>query len=273
MKTMHVAVAQIHSGGGVRDVLKRMTRQIRIAAIAGVDVILFSECVLQGYDYDLTRKQLEQIAVTAGSRPCGRLKKLAAEYGMTIIAGFFERERGAFYNSCLIVHPDGSRQVQRKHALTAGEKRAGLTPGPREREIIDINGIKCAVLICADGGIEGIYNDLKQQGVQYRFCPTGGGGKMSEMINERSLSRKKTRDRYIENRPRVFNADAILANDQYPDMPFASANALGPVGKRTCHQGHCMITGADYVMRAQIPGTIVLEHQEDQMLHACLNLD
>ncbi len=52
---------------------------------------------------------------------------------------------------------------------------------------------------------------------------------------------------------------------------FASANPLGPVGEETCHQGHCMIVDANRVLRAQIPGTNVLEHMQDQMVHVELH--
>ena len=62
----------------------------------------------------------------------------------------------------------------------------------------------------------------------------------------------------------------ILDEKECPATGFTSANALGPVGRQTCHQGHCMIVDHQRVMRAQIPGTIVLEHMEDQMIHARL---
>lgn len=72
---------------------------------------------------------------------------------------------------------------------------------------------------------------------------------------------------------RVFNAAAIFGEKDCPYSGFASANALGPVGRQTCHQGHCMIVDNRRVMRAQIPGTIVREHMQDQMIHALLCFD
>lgn len=38
----------------------------------------------------------------------------------------------------------------------------------------------------------------------------------------------------------------------------------------TCHMGHCMIVDNRGVMRTQLPGTPVLEHQQDLMTHAVL---
>jgi len=34
--------------------------------------------------------------------------------------------------------------------------------------------------------------------------------------------------------------------------------------------GHCIIMDNDGTLRAQIPGTLIIEHQQDQMVHANL---
>ena len=51
-------------------------------------------------------------------------------------------------------------------------------------------------------------------------------------------------------------------------LPVRKYPGIGPVGERTCHVGHCMIVDNRGVMHAQIPGTPVLEHQQDRMTHA-----
>jgi predicted amidohydrolase len=173
----------------------------------------------------------------------------------------------------LIARPDGSGAAARKFALTAGERAARLTPGPRERTVVEIKRVRCAIIICADGGMDGLHEDLRGQGVDYRLCPAGGGGKIGDMLHSADLLTAEGRARYVDNRPRVFNAAAILDEKDCPYSGFASANALGPVGRQTCHQGHCMIVDNQRVMRAQIPGTIVLEHMQDQMIHALLCFD
>lgn len=269
-RTLHLAAAQVHSGGGVDDVLRRMERQIRAAAAVGVEVILFAEGVLQGYDYTLTPEGLARLAEPADGPACDRVSALAQEHGMAVIAGFYERDGADHYNAALVARPDGSRAVQRKHYLTGGEKKAGFRAGPAARSVFEFGGVRCAVMICADGSIENLDADLRAKGVEYRLCPTGGGGKMREMIREADLDHPQGREAYVANRPRVHKTEAILSEEDCPYAGFTSANALGPVGEETCHQGHCMIVDNRRVMRAQIPGTIVLEHQQDQMIHAAL---
>jgi len=270
MRTVHVAAAQIHSGGSIAENLKRVERQARAATAAGAELILFSECALQGYDYDLDRDLVARIAVPADGAAWRRVRGFARKHRIAIALGFFEAAGTEFHNSVLLARPDGTTTVARKHVLTPGELKAGLTAGPREATVVEFNGVKIAILICADVGLEGLHAALEARGVEYRFVPTGGGGKLADMLHEADLATPEGRQKYETNRPRVFNTCAILEAKDCP-VGFTSANALGPAGRQTCHQGHCMIVDGQRVMRAQIPGTIVLEHMQDQMIHAELN--
>lgn len=271
MRRLHVAAAQIHSGESVETTLSRAETQVRAAATVGADVLLFAECALHGYDYDLTPEILNDLAESREGGNCDRVVDMACDYGLNILMGFFERDGERIYNSQLVARPDGTRDVERKHALTDGELSAGLTAGQSDRKVFVFNGVRTAIIICADGGIDGLHDHLENREVDYRFCPTAGGGKMEEMLREEDLATSEGQKAYAENRPRVFKDEAILGEDECPNTGFTAANALGPVGDRTCHQGHCMIVDHNRVMRAQIPGTNVLEHQQDQMIHAELN--
>lgn len=269
-KQLHIAVAQVHSGGTIDENLARIECQARAAAVVGADLILFSECALQGYGYesDLSAAVVAAQAVSLDSAPCRRIGDLAQEFRLVIMVGFFEADAGAFYNACLVAWPDGRLEVERKHALTPTELAAGLTPGKLARKPFVINRVKCAVVICADGGIDGLHRMLRKEGFEYRLCPTAGGGALADMLHESDLDSPEGRATYEQQRARVFNARAILDLTENHGLGFASANALGPVGERTCHVGHCMIVDNRGVMHAQIPGTPVLEHMQDRMTHA-----
>jgi len=267
-RTLHVAVAQVHSGGGLAQTLGRIERQVASAAAVGCELILFAEGVLQGYDYGMTRESVRALAEPLDGPGCRQLAAMARQFGLVLLCGFLERDGDAVHNSVLVADADGRTRAVRKHLLTPGELAAGITAGPRERGIVEINGVRCAIIICADGGIDSLHEHLRQQGVDYRLCPTGGGGKRADMLHEAQLLTEEGLRRYVENRPRVFKTEAVLSETECPYTGFASANALGPVGEETCHQGHCMIVDANRVMRAQIPGTNVLEHMQDQMVHA-----
>jgi len=269
-RRLHVAVAQVHSGGSVDENLARIERQVSAAASVGADLICFSECVLQGYGYgdDLTAEIVTRVALPIDSDPCDRIVAMAQKVNLTIVVGFFEVADGTFYNACLVAYPDGDRFCQRKHQLTETELAVGLTAGGIRRVPVIVNGVKCAVIICSDGGMDGLYERLRDEGFDYRLCPTAGGGTMAAMLHESDLDSTDGRRRYEEARICAFKSDALLDLTENQGIGFASANALGPVGASTCHVGHCMIVDNHGTMRGQISGSPILEHQQDSMIHA-----
>ena len=162
-RTLHVAAAQIHSGGLIEDILQRVERQVTAASAVGAEVILFAEGALHGYDYDMTPESVRAVAEPADSPHCRRLLEMAQRHRIAILIGFFERSGEAIHNSILVARPDGTHKTARKHILTEGEIRARLTPSPRERTIVEFNGVRCASIVCADGGIDGLRDELRAQ--------------------------------------------------------------------------------------------------------------
>jgi len=269
MRTIHVAVAQINSrAADIRGNLEKMHRQIRSAAAVGVEALLFAETNIHAYDFSPENLAAAQPV----NGPIGRkLSEWAKKYDMTIMAGMLERDGKGLYNTHVIARPGKPLISQQKHILTPGEKQAGLLPGKQERNVFSINAVKCAVVICADHGIKNLHKMLEKQGVEYCFFPTAGGGKLEDYLREADLSRSSARNKYIKNRPRVCVSAAFMPKTSKIKCGFAAANAMGYDGKDRCHQGHCSIVDNNHVVRAQIPGTIILEHHQDQMAHAVIN--
>lgn len=273
MRQLHVAVAQINARAGELDGnLRRIERQVKSAAAVGVEVILFSETCLHAYDLSPENVALAQ---PLDGPLVGQLSAMAHEYGMAILAGFLERDGDQVYNSHAVTYPDGRVGVQRKHSLTETEKRGGLTPGPRERTVFLFNDVRCALVICADCSIPNLYDDLARQGVEYRFCPTAGGGtlfgKPIPYLPEATLDTPEARDTYTEYRQYVYLPQPILSEQDCPLTGFAAANAMGFDGRGITHMGHCMIVDNHRVVRAQIPGTNIAEHLQEQMVHAVVS--
>lgn len=269
MRSLHVAVAQINSkAGDITGNFARLKRQVRSAAAVGVEVILFAETVIHAYDVSKENLALAQPLMG----PIGsELLHLAKEFNLSILAGFLQREGDCVYNSHLVARPDGRLESQAKCNLTPKELAAGLTAGPRKRREFEFSGIKTAILICADSGIEGISTELADNGVEFCFLPTAGGGSLDQMLKESALSTPDGQAQYAKDRECVFESAAIVRDRKLFQCGFASANALGFDGRSACHRGHCMIVDGNSVLRAQIPGTNVLEHQQDQMAHAVLS--
>jgi len=270
-RTLHVAAAQIHSGGTRDENLARAEKQMRAAALCGAEAIVFAEGAMSGYDYDMTAEMVHRLAETVDGPGCSRVRDLARELNLLVMMGFYEQDGDRYYNSHLLAFPDGRMDTVRKVKLTALERNADLSSGLAKRKVFEFKGIRCALIICADNSIEALREDLVQQQVDHVFWPAGGGGKVDDMLTEDELASEEGQKRYQKNRPRVFRAEPILGEGGDLPCSFTSCNALGPVGERTCHQGHCTIVDRYRVVRAQIPGTNVLEHMQDQMIQCRLS--
>ncbi len=270
MRELHVAAAQIRSEEPIDDTLYRIERQVHAAAVVGVDVILFSECVLQGYDYNLTPSILDELSVSTDGSACGRIMQMARRYDINVLVGLLERDAGDFYNSHLVAHRNGNRSVERKYQLTKAETSAGISAGPPLPRVFIFGGLRTSIIICEDQHITGLDDHLRQQKIDFQFRPSAAGGQISQMLHEEELHTPESQSAYERNRAEVFQSHAFLSQEECPHTGFASANALGPAGRNTCHQGHCLIVDNNRTVRAQIPGTNVLEHQQDRMIHAAL---
>jgi len=261
MGTLTVAVGQFPSRAcDLEGNLGRMRPLVAAAAAAGCDLALFAETCL--HSFAMTPENLA-LAESMDGPMADRLSAWAREFGIIVCPGFIERNGASLHNSHAAFFPDGRRIVQRKNYLTETEAPV-LVAGPVERNAFEVNGVRCAFMICADGGIDAIWDDMKRQQIQLRLHPTAGGGVRGEMMTEAELSTPEGLVEYEEKRRCVFIPKAVLPSER-PGISaaFASANALGYNGatERGWNRGHCIITDRFGVMRAQIVGTPVLEHQ------------
>lgn len=271
MRSVHIAVAQVRArAGALAANLARVERQVQAAALNGCDLALFAETVLHAYVFTPANLVLAEPA-GAGTATSGVIA-LAMRHRIAIAAGFLERTAAGIHNSHLVAFPDGTWTVRRKTELTAVERAAGLVAGDGSFAPVVIQGVPCAVIICADGGHAGLAAKLRANGVRYRLCPTAGGdiidGVKEAPMAPEELSTPAGRQRYERLRSKVFDASHIQHLPADHVCGFASANALGDDGAGTHHMGHCMITGNDGVLLAQIPGNPVSAYQFDQMAHA-----
>jgi predicted amidohydrolase len=267
MRSIHVGTAQVQSKAmDVEGNLSKMEKQIKSAALNGVEIMLFAETCIHAYCMFPGNLALAEPVTGPISR---RVSEWSQSYGMTILTGMLERSEQGVHNSHLIAFPDGMVRTVRKHIMTPFEIDAGIVPGPRQREPFTINGVSCALLICADSGIPDIYDEMKMQGVELMFMGTAGGGYRKDYLTEPDLLTAEGMLKYIDNKPRVYNTYAVMPSHEF-NIAFVTANALGDDGVFMTHQGQCLICDRNRLIRAQIPGTNVADHFTDQMTHAVL---
>ncbi len=146
--------------------------------------------------------------VTRGVRSSGGA---FSETRVAIAAGFVEQnpQSSQKHLAHYVVFPDGHFVVQRKHRVTYseqplepcfaqlppfGEDGTG-TPAQAHFEIFEVNGIKCAFVICADAGIQNIRQELASRGVRLVLVPTGAGGKREDRVTNEELKTRAGKER------------------------------------------------------------------------------
>jgi len=234
--------------------LTRMEPLVEQAAAGGARLVLFSECGVTGYTADSPR-------IFAGDDAYKRLQRMAEHRGIVIVAGFLEQDREGIRNTQGVFYPDGRVILQHKTRPAAVEGGiSGFVPGDGKQIVFEVEGLRCAIVICADTGIPDLYPNLAHDGVQLILIPTAGCGPRHLGYTEASLEDDLVFQRYlVDAESVVFSRDGI-SNCRAYRLAMASCNHMADNGVDYFHPGHSMIVGASGELAALIPGSFVFEH-------------
>ena len=172
MKKLKITTAQFENRSGDKDynlsVIERLSAR---AAEEGSRVVAFHECSVTGYSF-ARKLSIAQLLDIAEPVPEGKsiaaLTKIAAQYGITILAGLFEKDRESrIYNTYVCVDKNGLVAKYRKlHPFISPH----LHPG-NEYCVFDLYGWKCGILICYDNNITENVRATRLLGAQVLFMP------------------------------------------------------------------------------------------------------
>lgn len=263
-RTLTVAVAQpLCVPGDVTGNLDRMEPLLREAADHGVQLILFSEGGVTGYEAN-TRSTRR--AFVPGDAPGRRLHRMARKYRMVIAAGFLERSGKGVYVSHGAFYPNGDRVVQRKSQRGPPERNdPTFQMGPEKREIFEVGGVRCAMVICADTGIKNLSSKLARDGVQLQLIPVAGCGNRSWGFSEAELDNPRRMKEFLEKSESVLSCKEAIRQCRRHRMAMAACNQMADDGKRYFHPGHSMIVDSTGELVGLIPGVCVFEHLRPRM--------
>ena len=172
MKSIRIATAQFENRSGDKEynlsVIRRLTAK---AASQGAQVIAFHECSITGYGFarHLSKGQLLDIAEFIPDGPSlEKLRKIAFEYDIVILAGLFEKdEKGNIFKCQVCVGKNGL--IAKYHKLHPFIN-PHITPG-NEYVVFDLFGWKCSILICYDNNIIENVRAVKLLGADIIFMP------------------------------------------------------------------------------------------------------
>jgi predicted amidohydrolase len=284
---LHLAVASTTSlPGELTRNLEQIIGFARRAGADGVDLLLTPEMSATGYG---GFPEVIALAEVAGDGPVYEtLAREASETGVTVCAGFVEKGIGCNYLSHYAIFPDSTFIVQRKHRVTHSEQPLAPafaqlaplggdgtgTPAQTDFQIFKVKDVACAIVICADTGIENIRADLAARGVQVMLAPTGAGGKREDRVTNQELKTAEGREKYSEWLEKVFFPGRQSIEECIElGQALAAVNLCGYDRRRHYHLGHGMIINALGEVPAFFHGQPNMDRQRPMYAHALIDTE
>jgi predicted amidohydrolase len=170
---------------------QRIEPMIREAARKGAQLVVTTECFLDGYAFDDPAIPLAEYRALGEPIPDGpyfkRLAALARELKIYLVAGMLEADGKARYNAAVFIGPDGAL-IGKYHKQNLDEEILRNTPG-HVSSVHKTPFGKVGILICADRRESGIVRRFRENGADFLICPSGGmfGSKKNDpMVQARS---------------------------------------------------------------------------------------
>jgi predicted amidohydrolase len=191
MAKTNIACAQVDCLIGQPEVNRqKIIDQTRAAAERDAKLVVFPECALTGYAFD-SLEEAVPFAEASDGPSSNAIADVCRETGVHVAAGFIESDGDKFYNSVMLVGPNGVVGSYRKvHLPFLGIDRF-LSPGDRPFEIFELPFGKVGLNICYDISFPESSRVLKLMGAELILLPTNwppGARRSPEfVVNTRAL--------------------------------------------------------------------------------------
>ena len=242
---------------------------------ASSHILLTPELSVTGYG---PYPEVVALAEVAGDGPAYQgLASIARSTGVAIAAGFVEKHGHGPGISHYVVFPSGEFTVQRKFRVTPFEfplvsALAAHSPGEEVPEklpfeelsfpVFELQGIRCAVVICADFGIVELQDYFDTLGVQALFGPTGAGGNVDERVRTSDLSSPEGCEKYLAALEKAFFPKAKGVFECITHRrALAAVNQTGWDGRKCAHIGDGSVVSPRGEMPVVICGVPNLDFQ------------
>jgi N-carbamoylputrescine amidase len=157
------------------------------ALASGSQVVVFPELAVSGYttDPDLVRTVAEPL----DGPTVGMLTELTARLGGLVATGVCERDGDTFFNTVVVVGPDGPVLHYRKLHLFDAEKNV-YAPGDLGLPVVDTDWGRLGVCVCYDLRFVEVLRALSLQGADLVLAPAAWVGGFDRSVPATGLPRQ-----------------------------------------------------------------------------------
>jgi len=182
------------------------------ALTAGSEVVVFPELAVSGYTTDPA--VVAEVAEPLDGPTVGALTELTARHGGLVATGFCERAGDEFFNSVVVVGPDGPLLHYRKLHLFDREKDV-YAPGDLGLPVVDTDWGRLGVCVCYDLRFVEVLRVLSLRGADVVLAPAAWVGGFDRSVP-------------VAGPPRQAQAAVVQANlDQVAVAAVSQAPAPG----------------------------------------------
>jgi predicted amidohydrolase len=166
---MKVALWQGRSpAGDLEAAVDEAARAAHAAVAAGAAVVVLPEVWLPGYN----QPDIATRALSSGAQALTALADVAADAGITVVAGYAERAEDRLWNAAVAFGPDGKEAARyRKVQLYGPREKAMYTPGSAYVTFA-LGPVTGGLLICYDVEFDVHVAALAARGAEVLLVPT-----------------------------------------------------------------------------------------------------
>ena len=148
----HLRIALLQSAGHLADVaanLAELDARAEQGRAAGAGLLVTTEMFLTGYEL---AGRTAELAARAAGEVLPAVADVARRHGLALLVGLPELDaEGRVVNSAVLLRADG--EVAGRHVKThlfGPAERAAFTPGDVGVTLVDLDGVRIAIMICYD---------------------------------------------------------------------------------------------------------------------------
>lgn len=168
-----------------------------VAAQAGAELLLCSECWLSGYNIGDAAAALAEDSLGPSAQ---RIASIAQKHRLAIAYGYVERDaaNGLVYNSAQVIGPEGTRlSAYRKTHLFGEFERHTFRPGSSFTAPFEYGGWQIGLLVCYDVEYPEAVRSLKLMGAELILVPTALADEYSTVASVLLPARSMENQLYI----------------------------------------------------------------------------